>query len=86
VRLDEELLGRGLVREVINRIQKLRKKAGLVVEDDIEVFIEFPPSSAVAKAVAAFGDTMGAIVQKPIAPMSKLPPDSWVITSADDEV
>jgi len=42
VRLDitvhEELLGESLARELINRIQKLRKKAGLQATDDVEIY------------------------------------------------
>ena len=45
VRLDiqvyPELLGEGLAREFVNRVQKLRKKAGLQATDDIDVFYEF---------------------------------------------
>jgi isoleucyl-tRNA synthetase len=45
VRLDivvhPELLGEWLAREMINRVQKLRKKAGLQATDDIQVFYRF---------------------------------------------
>ena len=36
-----ELLGEGLAREFTNRVQKLRKKAGLQATDDIDVFYHF---------------------------------------------
>lgn len=36
--LDEELRSEGLAREVINRVQKLRKKAGVQPGDPVEVF------------------------------------------------
>lgn len=38
--LDDSMLAAGTAREVVNRIQKLRKKASLSVTDAIEVFIE----------------------------------------------
>ena len=45
VRLDiqvhPDLMGEWLVREVINRVQKLRKKAGLQATDDVDVFYKF---------------------------------------------
>jgi len=45
VRLDiqayPELTAEWLVRELINRVQKLRKKAGLQATDDVEVFYRF---------------------------------------------
>jgi hypothetical protein len=36
--LDEELRSEGLAREVINRVQKLRKKAGIQPGNPVEVF------------------------------------------------
>jgi isoleucyl-tRNA synthetase len=45
VRLDvqshPELKGEWLAREVVNRVQKLRKKAGLQATDDVDVFYAF---------------------------------------------
>lgn len=40
VDLDEALVEEGLMREVVNRVQKLRKKAGLSPTDPIEVFYQ----------------------------------------------
>ncbi|KAL0911232.1 hypothetical protein M5K25_019356 [Dendrobium thyrsiflorum] len=40
LRADESLFEAGIAREVINRIQKLRKKAGLEPTDFVEVFYE----------------------------------------------
>ena len=39
LRPDQELLAAGAAREVVNRVQRLRKKAGLVATDTVEVFI-----------------------------------------------
>ncbi len=36
---DESLVEAGLAREVVNRVQKLRKKAGLVASDIVDVFL-----------------------------------------------
>lgn len=41
VRRRPELEQEGLAREVVNRVQRLRKKAGLVATDDIDVFYRF---------------------------------------------
>lgn len=38
---NEELMKRGLSREVTNRIQRLRKTSGISIEDQIEIFYEF---------------------------------------------
>ncbi|KAJ6866165.1 isoleucine--tRNA ligase [Populus alba x Populus x berolinensis] len=40
LRLDESLLEAGVAREVVNRIQKLRKKTGLEPTDAVEVYFE----------------------------------------------
>mmetsp|Transcript_16202 Transcript_16202/g.26515 ORF Transcript_16202/g.26515 Transcript_16202/m.26515 type:complete len:1168 (-) Transcript_16202:238-3741(-) len=42
VREDTELRDEGTAREIVNRVQRLRKKAGLVVEDEIEIFFTVP--------------------------------------------
>lgn len=38
--------------QVVNRVQKLRKKAGLVASDAVDVFLDLPSSSADAAADA----------------------------------
>ena len=50
--LDEELTREGWAREVVNRIQNLRKEAGLEVTDRIEVKYQLPEE--IALAVEAF--------------------------------
>ena len=40
VNLNEQLRGQGVVREIVNRIQKARKTAGLKIEDEIFIFIK----------------------------------------------
>lgn len=42
---DDELKLQGASREVINKIQKLRKKAGLQPDDDIVIFLDFAKDS-----------------------------------------
>lgn len=37
---DDSLVEAGLAREVVNRVQKLRKKAGLVATDVVDVFLD----------------------------------------------
>ena len=41
VQVHAELMGEWLAREMINRVQKLRKKAGLQATDDVDVFYKF---------------------------------------------
>lgn len=44
-RQNEELKIKGFAREIINRIQKLKKKAGLKAEDEVFVFYSFDEKS-----------------------------------------
>ena len=38
LRRDDSLVSAGLARELVNRVQRLRKAAGLVVTDTVEIF------------------------------------------------
>ncbi|MEX0979684.1 MAG: isoleucine--tRNA ligase [Gemmatimonadota bacterium] len=52
--LDDELLGEGVARELVNRIQRLRKESGLEITDRIELWIS--GSAEVEAAAADFTD------------------------------
>lgn len=62
VKVHPELLGEWLARELINRIQKLRKKAGLQATDDVDVFYRFDEGSG-AELLAAMKE-YSEIIQK----------------------
>ena len=54
ITLTDELRNEGMARELVNRIQNIRKKSGLEITDRIVVSIE--PNEASTNAVNAFGD------------------------------
>ena len=54
VELTDELKNEGMARELINRIQNIRKESGLEITDRIIVTVS--PNDDVEKAVSAFGD------------------------------
>ena len=54
ITLTDELRNEGMARELVNRLQNIRKKSGLEITDRIRVSIE--PNEAATKAVEAFGD------------------------------
>jgi isoleucyl-tRNA synthetase len=54
ITITDELRSEGMARELVNRIQNLRKKSGLEITDRINVSIE--PNEAATNAVNAFGD------------------------------
>ena len=49
---DEALLAKWYARELTNRIQKARKKAGLLITDPIEAYYEADPKSPLAAVLA----------------------------------
>ncbi|CAB0019540.1 unnamed protein product [Nesidiocoris tenuis] len=52
---DDEMLAEGTAREIINRVQKLRKKAHLVPTDEIEVhYVVKPPTSALSSIASKY--------------------------------
>jgi isoleucyl-tRNA synthetase len=57
-RLDEALILEGLAREVVRRVQNLRRDAGFNLSDRIE--IRYQASERLAKAIAAFGSSIQA--------------------------
>ena len=54
VELNEELKNEGMARELINRIQNIRKESGLEITDRIEIILA--PQADVEKSVDAFAD------------------------------
>lgn len=54
VELTEELRNEGMARELVNRIQNIRKLSGLEITDHIDVTIS--PDEHVAKAIASYGE------------------------------
>ncbi len=54
VELNDELIDEGMARELINRVQNLRKDGGLEITDRIAVTIS--PCEVLEKAIAHFGD------------------------------
>lgn len=77
---DDDLLQEGIAREIINRIQKLRKKVHLKPEDRIEVFIDTKSKDllrVISSKEDVFRDVLNGVV--PLA-ISHLPEYSVVIT------
>ncbi|UIZ24324.1 hypothetical protein KXD40_008443 [Peronospora effusa] len=84
-REDEQLKMQGCAREVITRVQKLRKKAGLVVQDKIHVYFEEkggengPISTAIRSFLPMIASTLGTAP----APLSLQPAHSVPIVSEE---
>ena len=54
IELNDELRNEGMARELINRIQNLRKETGLEITDRIKVTVA--PNEETNAAIEAFGD------------------------------
>ena len=54
VELTDELRQEGMAREIINRIQNIRKESGLEITDRVNVTLA--PNAEVEKSITAFGD------------------------------
>ena len=68
---DQEMLDEGLAREVINRIQKLRKKAKLVPTDKISVFYKIDKSKKdnadLLRAMNSYRDFIESSIKSPFS-------------------
>jgi len=60
ITLTDDLRNEGMARELVNRIQNLRKKSGFEITDRINVVIE--PNEVANKAVEAFGENIASQV------------------------
>jgi len=92
VRLDiqvhPDLEAEWLARELTNRVQKLRKKAGLQATDDVHVFYHFEEGSGVELLAALKQNTD--IIQKTVgslpADVKKRKPDSMLLIEEEQEI
>jgi isoleucyl-tRNA synthetase len=83
-REDEQLKLQGCAREFITRVQKLRKKAGLVLQDKIQVyFAEKNGASTITSAVQAFVGMITTSLGTTPAPLALLPAHSVTIITED---
>jgi isoleucyl-tRNA synthetase len=58
---------KGFSRELINRIQKLKKKGGLKADDDVFIFYHFDQKAEnLNKAITNHLDNIKFIIKKPI--------------------
>merc|ERR1719187_397595 len=71
---DEEMLEEGVAREVINRVQKLRKSAGLKVDDKVTMYYTVTPQDHnLTKIITKFSDYIQTSSKTPVRPLSTEP-------------
>jgi isoleucyl-tRNA synthetase len=92
VRLDilvhPELMGEWMARELINRVQKLRKAAGLQATDDIDIFYKFEEGagSELLDALKEHGETIQKTVRGLPKDISHLKPGQKVLLEQEQEI
>ncbi|XP_053378371.1 isoleucine--tRNA ligase, cytoplasmic-like [Mercenaria mercenaria] len=77
---DQSMLDEGLARDVVNRIQKLRKEAGLMPTDDITVYYDTTPE--LGKIITNFSDFIFSTIKQPLVPYP-VPPGQKVLVVSD---
>ena len=89
IRVDDEMRKTYLAREVVNRIQKIRKNIGLDVSDEVNVFYSVDASEGSQNLLTAIRDRESVIVETirtSIKPISSKEADAVVIGSEDCEI
>eukprot|EP00033_Pygsuia_biforma_P001035 GCRY01001180.1.p1 GENE.GCRY01001180.1~~GCRY01001180.1.p1 ORF type:complete len:1077 (-),score=340.73 GCRY01001180.1:217-3447(-) len=82
----EELMFEGVARDFISRVQKLRKKAGVVPSDPIHVYHNLSKESDAGKAVASKLDYVTATLRVPVSDLSNLPAGANVLLTEESEL
>lgn len=87
--IHEELAQEGLAREVINRVQKLRKKAGLQPTDDIKMeyrVLTDPESVGLEAALQSQSAAFEKVLRRSLEPVSDGAAESDVIAEEEQEI
>lgn len=81
VRPDSSMLDEGVAREVVNRIQKLRKKGKLVPTDAIEVYYSVPDDCELSRVIQAQREFITSSLRAPLLayPLAKSSAEKLVI-------
>ncbi|XP_054164072.1 isoleucine--tRNA ligase, cytoplasmic-like [Oppia nitens] len=83
VKPDSCMMDEGISREIINRIQKLRKKAQLVPSDDVTVYYKVDESGELYRIIKQFNEFIGNTLKAPIKSMPV--PNDWHIVIEDKQ-
>lgn len=69
---DEEMLNEGVVRDILNRIQRLRKELKIVPTDNIDVYYQCEPNeSKLGALVKKSAENIESNIKKPFKPYEK---------------
>lgn len=83
---DQDMLDEGFSREIINRVQKLRKKAKLVPTDEVDVFFSVSKNSDILRIINLHRDFIESTVKAPLIPVESMPSSKPVIIEEAQEL
>lgn len=83
---DQDMLDEGFSREIINRVQKLRKKARLVPTDDVDVFYSVSKTSDILRVIKIHRDFIESTVKAPMMPIESMSASKSVIIEETQEL
>ncbi|KAK9721381.1 isoleucine--tRNA ligase [Basidiobolus ranarum] len=88
VKLYPELQQEGLAREVINRVQRLRKKVNLQPTDPVHMYYEFKtdPENQLSKVMEEQVEVLRKVLKKPLFPSTDRAADAEVIVIEEQDV
>lgn len=65
ITLDDNLKRKGMAREIVNKVQKLRKAVGLNIDDQVEIFYNIKNASGLAQVVRENVDGISSSLRTP---------------------
>eukprot|EP00891_Asterochloris_glomerata_P009063 jgi/Astpho2/9063/e_gw1.00133.6.1_t len=82
LRSNDSLVEEGMAREIINRVQKLRKNAGLVATDSVDIYLQ-PLTNGrnglLQHVITSQADYAAKVLGRPVQDAAHLPPHAVVI-------
>ncbi|KAE8237705.1 hypothetical protein A4X03_0g9061, partial [Tilletia caries] len=83
-----ELQAEGTAREMVNRIQRLRKAAGLQATDEIDAFYGFEAGlgEELGKILESQGDVFLRVLKRRPMPLSERPEGAKIVMEAEQEI
>jgi isoleucyl-tRNA synthetase len=88
VQVHQDLMGEWLARELVNRVQKLRKKAGLQATDDVDVFYQISEGTGaeLLDAMSKHAESIKKTVRSSPADVKERKPSQKVLIEEEQEI
>ncbi|CAH2049428.1 unnamed protein product, partial [Iphiclides podalirius] len=83
---DQDMLDEGFAREIINRVQKLRKKAHLVPTDEVDVFFSTSKTGDILRIINLYRELIETTVKAPLKLAESLSPSKPIIIQEVQEL